>query len=363
MSKFLKIGVVALIISSFFTSCNEEIPDLYPSEQVKGAYIINYGNYGSGGSTISKYNYETDEITNNYYFNQNDGFELLSNIQFAYEYKDSIYLLTNSSDQLITVNPLFQQTVNGISSPQLAKPRFCIGKDDFLYITCWGENPDWSEMSDTYITKFNVKTNQVEKTYPMPGGPEGLAIVNDQLYVALNYKDSIAVINLKTEAISYIATPAVSSYLLKDGNNNLYATQVSTWTDYSAETGLAYINTSSNQYVKTFPLEGVSSEYGSIISATTDFSAIYVLATQYDENWNLSGAVYQFDVSKETYSEVITGISGPKGVSVNPKDNKVYLFTSESVTEGGMLKIYSSDGVKENEFVTGIYPFMALYLE
>lgn len=363
MSKFLNIGVLSLMIIISFTACNEEIPDLYPSDQIKGAYIINYGNFGNGGSTISKYNYETNEITNNYYYTQNNGFELLSNIQFAYEYNDSIYLLTNNNDQIITVNPLFKQTVNGISSSNLAKPRYCVAYGNYLYISCWGENPDWSEMPDTYISKFNITTNEVEQTFPIPGGPEGMVVANDKLYVALNYKDSIAVLNLSTNVTTYIATPAVSSYLLKDNNNNLYATQISTWTDFSTETGLALINTSTDQYVKTFPLEGVSSEYGSIISANNDFSEIFVLATQYDENWNITGAVFKFDVITGTYTEFISGISGPKGVSVNPKDDKVYLFTSESVTEGGMLKIYSSDGVKEHEFVTGIYPFMALFLE
>lgn len=345
-----------------FASCQNGTEDLFPSELVKGAYIVGYGNYGEGGASISKYDYEENVFTNSYYLTQNEGFELLSNIQYAYEYKDSIYLLGNNTDQLLVVNPLFQQSMNGISEG-IEKPRFCIADDNYLYISCWGASPDWSVMPDTYIAKFNVESQKVESKINLPGGPEGLTIVDGKLYAALNYVDSVAVINLEDDALSYIATPAVSSYFIKDENNNLYVTLLSTWSDFSTETGLGYINTANNVLEKTFPLAGVSTEYGSIISANSDLTKIYVLATQYDENWNLSGAVSVFDVASGTYAEMVSGISGPKGVSVNPNDDKVYLFTAENVTSGGQMKVYLPDGTLEQEFATGISPTMAIFLD
>ena len=205
-----------LFLSIFvFTACTEDEPDLYPSDLVKGAYIINYGSYGDGGASISKFDYEHNTFSNNFYAVQNEGFELLSNIQYAYEYNDSIYLMANNSDQVIIVNPLFQQKTNGVSEG-IAKPRFCVADGNYLYISCLGVSPDWSTMPETYIAKFNVKTNKVDAEIALPGGPEGLAIANGNLYAALNYKDSIAVINLESNAVSYIATPAVTSYFLKD---------------------------------------------------------------------------------------------------------------------------------------------------
>ena len=358
---FFYISIFIISVLSF-TSCNEDTPDLYPSELVKAAYIVNYGNYGEGGASISKFDYENNTLSNNYYQTQNDGLELLSNIQFAYEYKDSIYLMGNNSDEVIIVNPLFQQSKNGITEG-IAKPRFCVGEGDFLYISCWGDAPDWTNMPDTYIAKFNVKTNTVDQKIALPGGPEGLAIANGNLYAALNYVDSVAVISLSDNALSYIATPAVSSYFLKDGNNNLYVSLVSTYSDFSTETGLGYINTTNNTFEETFKLDGVSSDYGSIITANSDFSKIYVLSTQYDENWNLSGSVYVFDVANGTFAEFISGISGPKGVTVNPVDNKIYLFIGESVTAGGLMKIYAEDGTMEKELATGISPSMAIFLD
>ena len=58
--------------------------------------------------------------------------------------------------------------------------------------------------------------------------------------------------------------------------NNLYVTHVSTWTHFSAETGLAYINTSTDKIESAYALPNVSTEYGSMIRMNNDFSKIYV---------------------------------------------------------------------------------------
>jgi DNA-binding beta-propeller fold protein YncE len=360
----LSFKLLLLLFASmlFFSSCIEDETNPFPSELVKGAYIVNYGNYGAGGASIAKFDYEKGEIVNNYYKTQNDGLELLSNIQFAYEYSDSIYLLGNESDQLIVVNPFFIQTRNGITD-DIAKPRFCVAHGDYLYISCWGEEPDWTEMPDTYIAKFNIKTSKVDAKIAVPGGPEGLAIANNKLFAALNYVNKIAVIDLTSNSISYIETPAVSSYFIKDKNENLYATLISTWSNFSSETGLGYINTKTNVLEQVYNTDGVSTEYGSILVANSEFSKIYLLKTQYDENWELSGAVAEYNVSSGSFSTLIEGISGPKGISYSNDDKKLYVFTGESVVSGGSLKVYAEDGQLEKTHETGISPFMAIYLD
>ena len=168
-----KTNVLSIFILFFIllNSCNNDLfEDPYPSEIVNGCYIVNYGNFGSGGASISKYDYETSEMFNFYYKAQNSGMELLSNIQYSYFYNDSIFLIANEPDLLITVNPLFEQTQNGVSK-NLAKPRYCVASGNYLYISCWGENPDWSIMPDSYIAKYNISTGLVEKIIPLPGRP------------------------------------------------------------------------------------------------------------------------------------------------------------------------------------------------
>ncbi len=360
--KNLKLNTLLLFTASIlFTACNEDTPEIEKTTEAHGAYIVNFGNYGEGGASITKFDYEKNELVNKYYYSQNDGLELLSNIQYTLEYNDSIYMMGNNSDEIIVCDRLFKQSKKGLSDG-IFKPRFAVGKGSYLYISCWGANADFDVMPDSYVAKFNIKTNKVEKSIAIPGGPEGVAIANNKLYVALNYADSIAVVDLNDESTSYIQTPAVSSYFLKDENENLYVSLISTYSNFSEETGLGYINTTSNTLEGVYQLEGVSTEYSSILAFNSDYSRIYALTTQYDENWNVSGSLAEFDVANETFSTLIEDISSPKGVSVNPETNEIYLFLSESVVEGGLMNVYSETGEFQSEYAVGNSPIMSLFL-
>jgi hypothetical protein len=364
--KRLALSFVLILFSLvLFVGCdNNEIEDQFPSELVEGCYVVNYGNYGKGGASISKYDYQNDVMTNFYDQNQNGGRELLSNIQQAYFYNDSVYLIGNSADQLITMNPLLKQTKNGVSE-QLANPRFCVASGDYLYVSCLGANPDWSKFPNSYIAKFNIKSNKVEKTIKLPGGPEGMEVANGKLFVALNYKDSIGVIDLKTEQVSYIATPAVTSYFVKDKSENLYVTLVSTYNNFSKETGLGYINTKIGKLESTYKTENVSSGYGSVIQANSAFTKIYVITSAYDANWNLTGAVAEFNVASKSFNtkSLVSGISGVSGIAVNPNDDNVYVFSAPSVTGAGKMEIFSSSGSLVKSYAVGAYPIGAFFLE
>lgn len=346
-------------------SCNNnEIDDPFPGELIEGCYIVNYGNYGSGGASISKYDYHNDVLTNFYDQNQNGGRELLSNIQYVYPYNDSVYFIGNSADLLITMNPLLVQTKNGVTE-QLNNPRFCVASGDYLYISCLGTNPDWSKFPGSYVAKFNIKNNKVEKTISLPGGPEGMEVANGKLFVALNYKDSIGVIDLKTEAVSYISTPAVTSYFVKDKSENLYVTLVSTYNNFSTETGIGYINTKTSKLETIHKIDNISSSYGSVLQANDDFTKIYVITSAYDVNWNLTGAVAEFNVASKTFTtnNLINGISGISGIAVNPNDDNVYVFSAPSVTGAGKMDIYSSSGNLMKSHLVGAYPIGAFFLE
>lgn len=363
MKKFFSYFSVLFFALVLLNSCSkDDEPNPYPSDKVKGCYIVNYGNFKKGGASISKYDYSTGTMTNNYYKTQNSGLELLSNIQYIYKYNDQIFMTGNAPDQLITVDPLFVQTKNGVTD-KFENPRSCMGAGDYLYVSCWGASPDYN--ANSYIAKYNIKTRTVEKKIALPGGPEGVEVSNGKLYAALNYKKAVAVINLSTEAVTYIETPAVCSYLLKDKTGNLYVSVISTYSNPSQSSALGYINTTTDKLETSYPLANFSSDYASIMTANSDFSKLYVVTAQYDANWNLSGAVSVFDVATKTFAKqnLIEGVSGIRGIAINPKDGNLYVFTGESVTGAGLLKIYKPSGEFVKQESVGASPAMAIFLE
>ncbi len=364
MKKILNNLLIFAAIGIIFTACNNDNDSFDPSANIPGFYFCNYGTSGVP-STITKYDEENDSVTNSYYYEQN-GFKLTSNVQYMYEYNDNIYMMGNDADQIIVTDLTFEKITT--VSTDIATPRYCVAKDNYLYISCWGESLDYEKMANSYIAKFNVSSNTVEKTIPVAGGPEGLAIANGKLYAALNYVDSVAVVDLDDNAVSYIVTPAVASYFVEDGSDNLYVALVSTYSDPSTTTGLGYINTSTNTLDTTYELSGVSSGYASILAPNSDCSIIYVLASSYvkiDGEWTQKGAIYSFDTSDKTYSSFLENLTGINGMFVDPtsNDGKIFVFGGESYKEPGTVVSYTTSATKVKEFDCGISPYWAFYLD
>lgn len=357
-NKFNLLLLIPITVGLFSCTKNDPVP-----EEVDPAvsYIINYGDYAGAKSTITAFYKETGTVFNNYYQNVND-VALVSNIQHAFTYNGKIYMLGNNPDELLWVDAeTFSQTENGVSA-DIVKPRFGVGYGNYLYITCWGGDI-WADESLSYIAKYNISGKTVEKKILLPGGPEGMAIANNKLYAALNYKDSVAIVDLGNDQVSYIETPAVTSYFVKDKQENLYVSLVSTYSDYSENTGLGYINTSSDEYEGTYQLDGVSTSYVNILSANTDFSKIYVMTSAYDANWNLSGAIAIFDVASKSFepNNLVENLSGLNGVGWY--NHQVFTFIAESVTSNGTAQTYQPDGAFIDEFETGKAPFIMLTAE
>jgi hypothetical protein len=349
--------VCLTLVAFVFGSCVKDDENTTPVEP-RESFIINYGNYTGSKSTITSFDKETGQASNYIYENVN-GVAMTSNVQHACSFNSNIYFMGNAADEVFWVDAeSFEQTENGISD-DIVKPRYAVGKGDHLYVSCWGGDI-WSDESLSYIAKVNLTTKSVEKKIALPGGPEGLAIVGNKLYAALNYDKKVAIINLDTEAISYIETPAVCSYFVKDDNGNLYVSLVSTYSDPSTETGLGYITTSNDQLEATYQLDGISDSYVNILAHNNDFSKIYVMTSAYDANWNLSGAIAVFDVTTKSFEDenLVEGVSGMNGLSYF--NDKVFCFVAESVTANGKAVMYEPDGTIAGEFETGISPFMLM---
>lgn len=331
------------------------------------AYVFNYGSWGNGLGSVDYYNLETGDITNEFYQSQNS-LELTANIQSACQTDSAFYIITSESDGILVVDRQMIQSIDKVTTG-LATCRNAVAYGDYLYISNWGETYSYDESDPAFIAKFNTTTNTVDETISVPGGAEGLAIANGNLYVALNYSYKIAVISLSDNSVSYIETPAVTSYFLKDDSDNLYVSLLSTYSDASDSPGLGYINTSTNTLEATYYMSGMTTNYCSILTANSDFSIIYTVGTgdwyQDDSGtWVQDGAVKAFDVTTSTFSTLIDGLTGVNGLVVNPADDdEIFVFGGGSTTEGGFFDVYDSNGTLQSENTCGVSPYWALFLD
>ncbi len=364
-----KLLFIFMAMAIFFSSCeDDDSTSSNPSYVVEAsdAFIVNYGSYSSTVGSISGFDIDNSKMYS-YVFESVNGPAMNGKPQYAYEYNDKIYFMGNNVDEVFYVNSTtLEQTKNGVTT-DIVKPRYCVGDGNYLYISCYGGDV-WSDATLGYIAKYNIKSNTVESTIEIAGGPEGLEIVNGKLYVALNYAAQIAVVDLDTEDITYITTPSVTSYFLKDDSDNLYVSLLSTYTDPSAVTGLGYINTTTDELASTYSLSNVSTNYASIMTFNADQSKIYIAAASWVEDngtWVQKGSIFAFDTTTKTFdsSPYVSSIDGLNALSVNPNTNDLYVLISNSTTTTGKLVVYDENGDYQAEYQTGISPSWVLYKE
>lgn len=362
--QLLFVAIATLSLLFFACDDNDDNSDSQHYVELTGTYINNYGSFSGVKTTLTAFN--VDSLTTEQgAFESHNGYRLSSNIQHAFVYKGKIYATGNNKDILIEMgaDDLIETTSDTVS---LVKPQFITAKGDYLYVSCWGVVVDWSVMASSYIAKYNIKTKTVEKEIPMPGGPEGLIISNNKLYVALNASDSVSVIDLSTDSlIKNIPMPAVSSYFVKDKEDNLYVSLVGTSTYPSTETGLAYINTTTDEMEVHYKLANVSAAYASIIAYDEDNDRVYLTAAVYNESWKLEGNISIFNADnkefeREFLEESVTGI---QGVSLNPETEQVYVLVSNGTGTAGACRIYNEDGTFVKEVETGISPNWTIFVD
>src|SRR5690554_7879656 len=100
---------LALVAALGFSACsddNDDQPQQEINEDITGAYFLNFGSYDKGGASITRYDFRKDALTNKYFEAQNPGMTINSNIQYGAAYKDTIYLMGNSADELISVDQI-----------------------------------------------------------------------------------------------------------------------------------------------------------------------------------------------------------------------------------------------------------------
>ena len=358
MKKIKNFMFFVALVATIFVSCtkNEEQPPI--TEYDKIAYIVNYGSYSGSKSEISIYDTDTDSITHNAYFKANS-VEFTSNIQSMAIHNDIAYFMSNNGDKIDIVDAKTLEALGNPVSTDITKPRYFAADENTAYVSCWGDVDDWSVMANSYIAKIDLSTKEVTKI-TLPGGPEGVIVVNNKLYTGLCTTNKVAVIDLTSDVISYVEVSAVPQQFVLDVDGNIWVSLVSKYsTPFPTDSlGLAIINPQNNLVTKKIDFAEMGSN--GYIHISSNKKTIYAMG---NESWpGTASTIYSIDVTSQTLSSNAI-ISGEKfyGFSVNPENEDIYVLISPSATDIGSLKIYNSSGSLLDEEETGIGPMHAVF--
>lgn len=347
----------AILIAFGFSSCGDDETPKQNSKQI--AYVLNYGSYGGGNTTIDLFDLDSNTITKAVYTSAN-GVGIGSNVQSISIFDDIAYLMSNGGDKLDIVDAKDLKATSNPISEDIVKPRYAVEDEKYVYISCWGGD-DFGVFANSYIAKVDKETKSVSKIN-IPGGPEGMIIVGNKLYSALSVKNQVAVTNLDTKETTFIRVPALPQHIIKDANDKLCVSLIN---DYSSSypvdsIGIAVINPNSNELEKVVNFTKMS--YPGYIKSSTNGKTLYTIS---NDSWPGKGSyIYTFDLGAYTVSDnaLIEG-EGFTGVDINPKNDDLFISVSPDATSNGSIKIYDKAGSLKDEFEVGVYPQQVEFYE
>lgn len=332
---------------------NKEVKEVAKSEiknayAMSGIYILNGGKMGNNNAGLSFYDWNT-KIVDNKVFDTANGISLGDTGQDAIVYGSKMYIAVYGS-ALIQVTDMEGKILKTIESEKGGKkqqPRNLTAYKGKVYATLY----------DGYLAKIDTAKMEIEAQVAVGRNPEYVRAANDKLYVAnsggLDYNTAVGydntvsvvdVINFKeTEKIPVVINP---DKMAVDSQGDIYVISNGDYKDIP--------NTLQRIDATTHKVTNVGN--ATWMSMGND-DKLYIIYSQYDENWNQTISYNIFDAKAEklvsnSFITDGTKIDKPYSINVDMSNNYIYIGTSDYKTNGDMY-IISNEGKLIHKFDTG----------
>ena len=351
-------GVFTVLVATMFLFSGCEKPEppkptpVDPTETAaSGVYVLCEGLMDMNNSTLSFYNFLTNDLDNNYFLTQNGrGLGDTGNDLKAYGSK--LYCVVNNSE---TLEIMDLKTAKSLKQIPLSgkQPRRIAFADGYAYVCCF--NGD--------VVKIDTASMSVTATAQAGSNPDGICTARGKLYVANsgglnypNYGNTVTVFDLASfTAIKEIPVVINPTRMASDSQGDVYL--VSNGNYGSVPMTFQRIDSQTDEVAQTFDF------------AVTNFAICGDLCYFYHYNYNTQQ--YTLKVMNVLTEQIVneqfvtdgTTLHTPYGIAVNPENGDVYLTDAYQYTTNGDVYCFGSDGHKKFSFEAGINPSCIVFLQ
>jgi YVTN family beta-propeller protein len=312
-----------------------------------GIFVLNEGNAGSNGATISFITNNT--VTNNIYSTVNPGLTLGDTGQSMSFYGDYAYIVLNVSNKIEIVNKVTLEHVASITTG-LSNPRYMAFSNGKAFITNWGSG---ANANDDYLAVLNLETNTIESTIALAEGVERILEVNGKLYVAhqggYSFNNVVSVVNPVTLAVEQtIAVGDVpNSMVVKDGILYVMCGGIPSWTQNETFGELDKIDLATNTVVSTIEMP---SQHPQHLKAGDNNFIFYAI----------DGDIFKVDATAASLPAAplfSLGAQNEYGIyGMDVIDNTIYVADAIDYASPGHVYIRTTDGAPVADYTVGALP-------
>ncbi len=339
-----KLIVVALSACLFLTSCGNDddpfIPTAEPGKYENGTFILNEGPFSDGSGSITFYDEEKGETSQNIFQTENNDTPLGSIVQSMYIHNDRAYIVVNNSNKIEVVNANTFESIGTIAG--LEQPRYFLPiNNDKAAVSQWG-----ADKATGAVVIVDLNTFEIGETIFTGVGTEEMIIRDNHLYAAnagfLTPDSTVAVINLDnytlTETIEVGYDPAAFEI---DNNNNLWVLCKGHW-----DPEIVY-----NGSLMKIDNNNVATEALSLLSGVDN------LTIDKDKNtlfYTDFAQIFAFDIQATTSTAIYDQYF--YGLDVDPVSGNLYAADAKDFTSNGEVLIINTSGVLQETISAGVIP-------
>lgn len=334
-------------------SCSKDNPDR--GSYRKGVFIVNEGAFQNNNGSISWYDPNTNTLKNNL-FEEINGRPLGDVVQSFFISGNLGFAVVNNSQKVEVIDLNSFQSAGVITG--LSYPRYFIANETLGFIS----NGNFA--GEVFV--IQLSTLEIVDEIAVGNGPEQMAIIGDNLYVANSggwgIDNTISVIDIPSlKVVKTIEVGYIPIALQTDQLGQLWVLcrgkVVYDWNTWEiideTDSELYKINTSANTVA-----------FSSVIGTTGDFSWPGFLVASGNRStlyFNESGAIYSLNTNSEAISTSPVVSESFSGFGVHPESGHLYGLFIADYSSSGRLAIMSSSGETLYEKMVGIAPTSVVF--
>jgi YVTN family beta-propeller protein len=339
-----------------FTSCdkgNEPEPPIVEPSDTSGIYFLNSGSYGGNNTTLDFASLASDEaepeVTHDLFFAKNKR-NLGDTGNDIIAYGSKLYIAVSGSKTVEVIAP------DGTSIKQLSfdgDPRCFAADGGKVYITLY----------NGFVARLDTSSLAVDRTVQVGRNPEQIVVAGGKLYVAnsggldfaseIGYDRTVSIIDIATFAETQKVEVGINpTSVVADSEGDVYVASMGNYVDIPA------VFQRIDKDGRVTIVEGVT-----VSEMASAGDRIYILSSQYDENWIPSYAFISFDAGQERVLSTHFIESGseppaPYKIFADTYTGNIYISSSNYLNNGDFYE-YDAQGKQLRHWELGLNPVKA----
>ncbi len=333
-------------------SCDDDEPDpVLPGEA--GFFVVNEGGFPTDNTSISFYDRERDEVTNDIFFSVN-GEKLGIQAQSLSVFEGKAYIMVQGSNKIEVINADDYKRIATITE-DIESPRYFLAiSSTKAYVSDWGENGVVGT-----VKVLDLTTNTVTKTIATGEGANKMLRIGNSVYVTnaggSGSDNTIKIIDVNTDAVtSSITVGDNPNSILQDAAGNIWVSSSGAITyneDWSVDeensTAGAISKIVNNAETLRLPMSSIVYGGAGNLSMSPDGATLY---------YTFNGGVYALSTSATSLPSSPLIPRDYYGLAVDPLNGNIIGTYAPNFSSAGTIEVRNASGLLLNTYTVGIGP-------